>query len=96
MPNFSQFGPVVSSGEGLGTKKGHSIFYYEYTCKVTKKSSYWLSYLRQMDLYIFYAFANLYRLKKIKDKLRTIEARFPKNLRTIEAHFELTGPYKPK
>ena len=29
-----------------------------------------------------------------KDKLRTFEAQFPKKLRTTEAHFELTGPYK--
>ena len=29
MQNFSQFGPVGLSGEGLGMKKGHSIFYYE-------------------------------------------------------------------
>ena len=32
MQNLSQFGPVVHSGEGLGMKKGHSIFYYESTC----------------------------------------------------------------
>ena len=31
-----------------------------------------------------------------KDNLRTIEARFPKKLRTTEAHFEFTGPYKKK
>ena len=29
-----------------------------------------------------------------KDNLRTIEAQFPKKLRTTEAHFEFTGPYK--
>ena len=34
MQNLSQFGPVVHSGEGLGMKKGHSIFYYESTCTV--------------------------------------------------------------
>ena len=27
-----------------------------------------------------------------KDNLRTIEAQFPKKLRTTEAHFEFTGP----
>ena len=37
MQNFSQFGPVVLSGEGLGMKKGHSIFYYESTCKCEHK-----------------------------------------------------------
>ena len=31
-----------------------------------------------------------------KDNLRTIEAQFPKKLRTTEAHFEFTGPYKKK
>ena len=31
-----------------------------------------------------------------KDNLRTIEAKFPKKLRTTEAHFEFTGPYKKK
>ena len=31
-----------------------------------------------------------------KDKLRTFEAQFPKKLRTTEAHFEFTGPYKKK
>ena len=29
-----------------------------------------------------------------KNKLRTFEAQFPKKLRTTEAHFEFTGPYK--
>ena len=29
-----------------------------------------------------------------KDNLRTFEAQFPKKLRTTEAHFEFTGPYK--
>ena len=28
--------------------------------------------------------------------LRTIEAQFQKKLRTTEAHFECTGPYKKK
>jgi len=32
----------------------------------------------------------------VKDNLRTIEAQFPKKLRTTEAHFEFTGPYKKK
>ena len=31
-----------------------------------------------------------------KDILRTIEAGFEKNLRTTEAHFDFTGPYKKK
>ena len=31
-----------------------------------------------------------------KDNLRTIESQFPKKLRTTEAHFEFTGPYKKK
>ena len=30
------------------------------------------------------------------DNLRTNEARSPKNLRTTEAHFDSTGPYKKK
>ena len=35
-----------------------------------------------------------YKPIKIKDILRAIEDQLPKNLRTTEAHFELTGPYK--
>ena len=35
-------------------------------------------------------------MKYFKDNFRTIEAEFPKNLRTTEAHFEFTGPYKKK
>ena len=31
-----------------------------------------------------------------KENLRTIEAQFLKDLRTTEAHFEFTGPYKKK
>ena len=31
-----------------------------------------------------------------KDNLRTIEPKFSKKLRTTEAHFEFTGPYKKK
>ena len=31
-----------------------------------------------------------------KDNLRTFEAQFSKKLRTTEAHFEFTGPYKKK
>ena len=31
-----------------------------------------------------------------KDILRTIEAGFGKNLRTTEARFDFTGPYKKK
>ena len=31
-----------------------------------------------------------------KDTLRTIEAGFGKNLRTTEARFDFTGPYKKK
>ena len=37
-----------------------------------------------------------YRLIKFKDNLRTIEPRFPKNLRTNEARSDFTGPYKKK
>ena len=37
MQNLSQFGPVVHSGEGLGMKRGHSIFYYESTCTLPMK-----------------------------------------------------------
>ena len=36
------------------------------------------------------------KLINFKDNLRTIEAQFPKKLRTTEAHFEFTGPYKKK
>ena len=31
-----------------------------------------------------------------KDNLRIIEAQFTEKLRTTEAHFEFTGPYKEK
>ena len=31
-----------------------------------------------------------------KDNLRTIEAQFLKKLRTTEAHFDFTGPYRKK
>ena len=31
-----------------------------------------------------------------KDNLKTIEPQFPKKLKTTEAHFEFTGPYKKK
>ncbi len=31
-----------------------------------------------------------------KDQLRIFEAQFPKKLRTADAHFEFTGPYKKK
>ena len=37
-----------------------------------------------------------YCLIKFKDNLRTIEPRFPKNLRTNEARLDFTGPYKKK
>ena len=43
-----------------------------------------------MQLRVFVA------LLYFKDNLRTIEAQFPKKLRTTEAHFEFTGPYKKK
>ena len=33
---------------------------------------------------------------EFKDNLRTIEPRFPKNLRTNEARLDFTGPYKKK
>ena len=33
---------------------------------------------------------------EFKDNLRTIEPRFPKNLRTNEARSDFTGPYKTK
>ena len=36
------------------------------------------------------------RLIDFKDILRTIEAQFPNKLRTTEAYFEFTGPYKKK
>ena len=32
----------------------------------------------------------------LKNNLRTIEAQFPKKIKTSEAHFEFTGPYKKK
>ena len=31
-----------------------------------------------------------------KDNLRTIQAHFWKKIRTTEAHFDFTGPYKKK
>ena len=37
-----------------------------------------------------------YRPIEFKDNLRTIEPRFPKNLRTNEARSDFTGPYKTK
>ena len=37
-----------------------------------------------------------YRPIEFKDNLRTIEPRFPKNLRTNEARSDFTGPYKKK
>ena len=33
---------------------------------------------------------------EFKDNLRTIEPRYPKNLRTNEARSDSTGPYKTK
>ena len=36
------------------------------------------------------------RLIYFKDNLRTIEAQLQKKLKTTEAHFEFTGPYKKK
>ena len=43
-----------------------------------------------MQLQVFIGLINF------KDNLRIIEAQFPKKLRTTEAHFEFTGPYKKK
>ena len=43
-----------------------------------------------------FSFTGFYRLIKFKDNLRTIEPRFPKNLRTNEARSDFTGPYKKK
>ena len=62
MPNFSQFGPVVSSDDGLGTKKGHSIFYYEYTCRVyvlIRKEKKLLYFFVKRLLYFFVKSPNL-------------------------------------
>ena len=53
----------------------------------------------KIRMFNFYSFISIFDLRqvhrfivfaqKIKDKLRTIEARFPKYLRTIEANFFL-------
>ena len=43
-----------------------------------------------------FSFTGFYRLIEFKDNLRTIEPRFPKNLRTNEARSDFTGPYKKK
>ena len=43
-----------------------------------------------------FSFTGFYRLIKFKDNLRTIEPRFPKNLRTNEASSDFTGPYEKK
>ena len=43
-----------------------------------------------------FSFTGFYRLIKFKDNLKTIEPRFPKNLRTNEARSDFTGPYKKK
>ena len=45
---------------------------------------------------MIYAITSIYEPIYFKDNLRTIEAQFPKKLRTTEAHFEFTGPYKKK
>ena len=45
---------------------------------------------------MIYTIASIYWTDIFKDNLRTIEAKFPKKLRTTEAHFEFTGPYKKK
>ena len=50
-------------------------------------------YLYWIVLYIVYTIIFI-RSIYFKDNLRTIEAQFPKKLRTTEAHFEFTGPYK--
>ena len=41
-----------------------------------------------------FSFTGFYRLIEFKDNLRTIEPRFPKNLRTNEARSDFTAPYK--
>ena len=45
-------------------------------------------------IYIYYIFID--EPINFKDNLRTIEARFWKKLRTTEARFDFTGPYKKK
>ena len=51
-------------------------------------------------LYIIYSrvYTTIYvdEPKNFKDNLRTNEAGFGKKLRTTEARFDFTGPYKPK
>ena len=47
-----------------------------------------------MDILKFFMF--FHKLIEFKDNLKTIEAQFPRKLRTTEAHFEFTGPYKKK
>ena len=52
--------------------------------------------LEAIDGLIFFSFTGFYCLIEFKDNLRTIEPRFPKNLRTNEARSDFTGPYKKK
>ena len=47
-----------------------------------------------MDIFKFLMFVD--KLIEFKDNLRTIETHFLEKLRTTEAHFEFTGPYKKK
>ena len=49
--------------------------------------------LEATDIFLFMGF---YCPIEFKDNLRTIEPRFPKNLRTNEARLDFTGPYKKK
>ena len=51
-------------------------------------------YLEILDILKFFTFID--KLIEFKDKFRTIEADFWKKLRTTEAHFDFTGPYKTK
>ena len=51
---------------------------------------------RTIILFRFYLSIGFYCRIEFKDNLRTIEPRFPKNLRTNEARSDFTGPYKKK
>ena len=64
---------------------------------LSKEFLYYLIYLNQIAPCIrFIQFRVFVGPMYFKDNLRTIEAQFPKKLRTTEAHFEFTGPYKKK
>ena len=41
-----------------------------------------------------YTIASIFQTDIFKDNLGIIEAQFQKRLRTTEAHFEFTSPYK--